>query len=241
MDAAGGEGGCMAADSGLIQRDQIVLMAGLHATFRVAENVDVNTAGQMNPDGTRTWDLSVSQPGDHDVLVDTLSPKGAWYAGAFPSATYATQLSDTSNLLGVFQTTSGDVLLQGVVSPSSGVTQTKLTYKPAVVTLQFPVQAGATWSTNATVSGTADGVPGVYFEDYKTKVDYRGTLKTPLATFPVLRVGTVLTRTAGATVTVIRSFVFVTDCYGPVASITSQPDAAEAEFTSAAELRRIAP
>jgi hypothetical protein len=100
---------------------------------------------------------------------------------------------------------------------------------------------GSTWSTNSAVTGQADGVPSVYSEIYQSTADARGTLKTPLASFPVLRVGTVLTRTVGATVTVIRSFSFVTDCYGVVAQITSRPDELAAEFATATEVRRIAP
>jgi hypothetical protein len=235
------EGSCVATDGGTILASQLVFMAGLHATFRIAENVTVSTAGETLPDGSRSWDLSGALSGDHDVLVETLTVASTWYASKFPDSSYASPLSDTSSLLGVFQVTPSDLLLQGVVSPDAGVEQTELSYAPAVSTLQFPLMEGATWSTNATVTGMAEGVYGEYTEGYESSVDAYGTMKTPLATFRVLRVGTVLTRTVGITVTVIRSFVFVTDCYGPVAAITSQDDETSSEFTSAAEVRRIAP
>jgi hypothetical protein len=235
------DGSCTVTDGGSIARTQIVLQAGLHATFRVAENVNVSTAGEMMADGSRYWDYSGSLSGDHDVLVQTLSLDGTWYQASFPESTYATQLSDTSTLLGVFQISESVLTLQGVVSPEAGITDTKLSYNPAVRTLEFPLALGGSWTTTAEVSGTAAGVPGAYTENYKTTVDAQGMLKTPLATFSVLRVGTVLTRTTGVVVTVIRSFAFVTDCYGPVATITSKDDELSAEFTTAAEIRRIAP
>jgi len=242
VDASPGtDGGCMAGDGGSILRSQIVLLPGLHATFRIATNATVSTAGEVQKDGSLLWDLSGAIPGAADVLVDTLGTSGAWYASSFGTATYATTLSSTSPLLGVFEATGSDLLLEGVVSPTSGATETKLTYAPPVPTLQFPLAEGGTWSVRANVTGKADGVPGVYVEDYATKVDAHGKVKTPLATFEALRVGTVLTRTVGVTVTVIRSFAWVTDCYGVIAQMTSRPDEPGAEFTKAAEVRRIAP
>jgi hypothetical protein len=235
------DGSCIANDSGTILASQVVFMAGLHATFRIAENATVSTAGETEPDGSRNWDYSGALPGDKDVLVETLPVTGAWYAASFAEATYASQLTNTSTLEGLFQFTASDLLLEGVVSPDAGVTQTKLTYSPAVSTLQFPLMQGGTWSTNATVKGTADGVDVLYTEDYASTVDAHGTLKTPLASFEVLRVGTVLTRTVGIEKTVIRSFVFVTDCYGPVATLTSKDNETSTEFTTASEIRRIAP
>lgn len=235
------DGSCTANDSGTILRSQVVLLAGLHATFRIAENATVSTAGETLPDGSRAWDLTGALPGDTDVLVGTLTTAGAWYASAFATASYASQLTNTSTLLGVFQATESALLLQGVVSPAGGLTETELTYKPAVTTLQFPLMQGATWSTSASVNGKADGVLSVYTEDYTSTDDAHGTMKTPLATFEVQRVGTVLKRKVGIVTTTIRSYVFVTDCYGAVAAMTSKDNEPNAEFTTASEVRRIAP
>ena len=71
-----------------------------------------------------------------------------------------------------------------------------------------------------------------------TKVEFPGT---PDA-FDVLRVKVVLVRTIGVLPsTTIRTFAFVTECYGTVATVTSKKDDANEEFTVAAEIRRIAP
>lgn len=51
-----------------------------------------------------------------------------------------------------------------------------------------------------------------------------------------------LVRTIGVLPSItIRSFAFVTECYGTVATVTSNDNEANAEFTAAKELRRIAP
>ena len=233
--------GCTPNNDGMITSAEVPLVAGLHATFRIAENVPVSTAGTMQPDGSRVWDLTAALSGDHDVLVETLSPIGAWYASSFANATYATPLSDTSTLLGVFQANTSAVLLQGVVSPTSASPQTELTYAPAVPSLKFPLKLNDTWQTMSTVTGTASGIQSVYTEAYTTTVDATGQLKTPYGAFAVMRVHTVLTRTIGVVVTITRSDAFVAECFGPIASIVSTTDETNDEFTNAAEVRRLAP
>jgi hypothetical protein len=234
-------GGCVPKGNGTITRDEVPMQAGLHATFRVAENVTVSTAGTTQPDGSRLWDLSQPLAGDHDVVVTTDDPTGSWYASSFSGATYATRLSDTQTLLGVFQATSTSLLLQGVVSPSSGAQQTELSYSPAVTTLSFPMSLHTSWQTNANVTGTAQGIAAAYVEQYATSVDAVGVLHIPYGTFAVQRVHTVLTRTVGAVVSIIRSDAFVAECFGTVATVTSQTDEPNDEFTNAAEVRRLAP
>ena len=50
-----------------------------------------------------------------------------------------------------------------------------------------------------------------------------------------------LTRTVGALITTRRTFGFVSECYGTVATIVSKDYEAGAEFTTAAELWRLTP
>ena len=57
----------------------------------------------------------------------------------------------------------------------------------------------------------------------------------------MLRVNTLLTRVVGALVTTTRTYSFVTDCFGNVASIVSNTDDPTVEFTTAAEVSRLAP
>ncbi len=233
--------GCVPNNDGTILASEVPLKAGLQANFRVATNVTVDTAGQTQTDGSRTWDLSGALSGDQDMAIDTLAISGAWYAASFPNASYAARMSIQTNLLGVFRTSGSALLLDGVVSPTSAAPQTNVAYNPEVAALAFPLKMSSSWSTTSTVQGTAAGVPVVYTEAYASQVDAHGTMKTPFGTFQVLRARTTLTRTVGLTVTVIRSFAFVTDCFGTIATITSQADEPNVEFTNAAEVQRIAP
>ncbi len=234
-------GGCAPNHDGTIDRAEVPLQAGLRATYRIATNATVNTAGTMQMGGMRAWDFSAALPGDHDVIVETLAPAGTWYAPDFTGATYATKLSDGADLLGVFETSATALLLRGVVSPSNSATATKLTYATPVPTLSFPFHVGSTWNATSNVSGSAQGVATFYSESYTNKVDAAGELTTPYGKFQVERVQVVLTRTVGGFATTTRTFVFISECFGPVANIVSQSNEATVEFTSAAEVRRLAP
>ena len=127
------------------------------------------------------------------------------------------------------------------MSPQEGFDKTELTYSPPVVVLAFPVTEGNSFSTDATVTGTALGIPVFYSELYQSNVDAHGTMKTPYGDFDVLRIGVSLTRTVGALVTEVRSYLFTAECFGTVASIRSNDNEAGSEFTTAAEVRRLTP
>jgi hypothetical protein len=238
----GGSPSCLPDNSGVITRALMPLAPGLHADYLAAESVSsVSTAGVTNPDGSRSWDLTVPLSGDHNELVETLALAGQWFGNDFAGASYAARLSDSSDLLGVFTLTSTALLLDGVVSPASGTTQTELKYAPAVTVVAFPIQMNATWTTASMVTGTAEGLPAAYYETYQTTVDAHGTLKTPYASFPVLRVNTLLTRVLGGVPSTTRTFGFVTDCFGTIATIVSNTDETVTEFTSASEVTRLTP
>jgi hypothetical protein len=233
---------CQANHDQTITRAEFPLTAGLHATFTVALDASVSTAGTTNPDGSRAWTLSGALPGDHAVSVDTLPMTGQWFAPDFPDATYAAKLADDSDLLGVFQLSDSALLLLGVVSPDGGTFKTELMYDPPAQALAFPLTDGASWKTQSTVTGVTTGVATLASETWDGKADAHGTLDTPLGHFDrVLRVHVQLTRLVGAVPTVKQNHAFVAECYGTVATIASQDNELQAEFTNAAEVRRIAP
>jgi hypothetical protein len=242
--------GCVPNKDGTITREEVPITAGLHATYKIGKNENVSTAGTTGAGGKRVWDFSAVLNSDTSVIVETQSLKGKWYESKYAGATYASTLSTSSDLLGVFETSPGALLLRGVVSPTqpSASSGTQLTYTPSVSVLAFPLKVGATWTTNATASGTFKGVDLAFApttESYVSKVDAAGELKTPLGTFDVLRVGIVLTRKVTSfgvtTTTIVRSFAFVTECYGTVATVTSTDNETTEEFTNAAEIRRLSP
>jgi hypothetical protein len=233
--------GCSPNGDGVIARDEVPLRAGLRATFLIGLDATVDLAGAANPDGSRTWDLSGALAGDHTELVELQALTGAWFAPVFAGATYAARLSDTEELLGVFEVTPDALLLRGVVSPAGGLTRTELSYDPPVTVLAFPIALDGTWTTTSTVTGLALGVASFYTESYESQVDAGGTLRTPYGDFDVLRVRVRMVRTVGVVPTVTRSFLFVAECFGTVAAATSQPNEPNVEFTDAAEVRRLTP
>lgn len=234
-------GGCRPDHDGVIARDEISLAPGRTATFRVATDTAVDTAGQLQSGGGRIWDFTGPFTGDQDTMVVLEDPASAWYADSFPTATYATRLSASESLLGVFELTDDALLLLGVVSPQAGLQRTELTYDPPIPVLSLPLSSTSAWQTSSTVTGLAQGITSFYSESYDSRVDAIGELETPYGNFPVQRIRTELTRTVGAAIVTVRTFLFVAECFGTVASATSNEYEAEVEFTDAAELRRIAP
>jgi hypothetical protein len=235
---------CAPNNDGQIAHAELPLVAGRMATFRVALDPAFNTAGTANGDGTRRWDLSGQLANDSDRSIALLSPTGTWWAASFPTATYAATLSAESDLLGVFTTDPTQVSLLGVVSPEAGAFRTELAYDPPakILALPFSLTGTSTWVSTSTVSGVAQGAIVAYTERYDSRVDHVGTMKTPYGDFPVLRVATDLDRTSGAaTLSSRRSFAWVAECFGSIATVTSQDFETSAEFTDPAEVRRLAP
>jgi hypothetical protein len=240
QDSSVADAGNCGNNDGVITSAEVPLKAGLHATFRTATNVTFDTTGQSAKNG-RYWDMSVTLSGDQNAIVETLPVASAWYANSYPTGTYATKLSATSDLLGVFRTGPTALEILGVVSPVNSLTATNVAYSPVAASLQFPLKMGSTWTTTSNASGTASGINVFYTDKYESLVDANGTLKTPFGTFSVLRIRVVLTHTVGIIPTVTRTYAFVTECFGTVASVTSQSNEQNVEFTSVAEIKRIAP
>jgi hypothetical protein len=233
---------CTPNHDGQITAAELPLIAGRTANFRTATNVAIDTAGHANGDGSRSWDYTAQLAGDADQPVALASPTGAWWQSDFPSATYAVPLSASSDLIGVFEVGSATVTLLGIVSPSAGALQTKLTYDPPAEILALPITTGATWTSTSTVSGTAQGAVTAYTEKYSSRVDEVGTVKTPYGDFPVVRIATDLTDTeGGVTLHTKRSFAWVAECFGSVATIQGKDNDTSAELSQAAEVRRLAP
>jgi hypothetical protein len=210
------------------------------ANFRIATDATFDTSGSET-DGLRSWDLNRSLANDVDAVVALTSASNAWYAGTFPSASYVSQLSSESDLLGVFRLDDTGLYLLGVVSPADGLTRTELSYSPAVLLMPVPLGEGMSWSTDADVSGVASGVVSVYAERYAGSANASGSLLSPFGEFNVLRTRMDLTRTVGLLVTSTRQYSFVAECAGIVASIVSQENEQALEFDSAAEIRRLIP
>jgi hypothetical protein len=232
--------GCAPNHDGTITRAEIPLAAGQSAKFRIATSATVDTAGALGTDGTRAWTLAAALANDSDAQVALESPSGQWWASDFPNATYATLLSSQQDLRGVFLVDDAGLHLLGIVSPTGGVTRTELTYDPPVDVLRFPLTTTSKWTSSPTVSGYASGVPGAYTESYDSKVDAVGTMATPYGTFPVMRVAVDFQQTT-TVVTTHKTYAWVSECYGTIATVTSQNYETKSDFTKASEVWRLAP
>jgi hypothetical protein len=241
--SGGGAGACSPPNNdGVITQEEVPLGPGLHAKLSVATSVPVNTVGTVQPDGSHVWDLSAAIAGQKDEQVETLPITGQWFAATYPGATYASKLSSTADLLGVFEVTTGALLLRGVVSPADGAMATKLVYATPIEVLSFPIKAGKTWTTTSAVTGKAQGITigGIYNETYDSKVDAHGTMKTPFATFPVLRIRVGRVSFLNGLYTKSHRFVFAAECFSTVATMVSENNETVDEFTTAAEVSRLA-
>ena len=252
---AGMPAGCIPNRDGTIERDEVFFQAGLRATFKISGETTFATAG----DGGVWWNFDTQLSGDASRLVETRPLTGAWYEADFPDAGYVSELGQGSTLLGVFSSDSTGLYLQGVVSPTDGTSATNITYTPWLKVLQFPLTAGASWSTETIVDGKYEGYTigyaafgtGLPFqrEVYTSTVDRSGAATTPFAPatpFDVLRVRTVLERYTRVytlnpwyKLLTLRSYTWNTECFGTVATVTSKDNETSTEFTEAAEVRRL--
>ncbi len=238
----GVSGVCVPNHDGTVTLGELPLIAGRAATFRIATSATWNTAGASQTNGSRVWNLAGQLANDTDQTIALANPTGTWWRADFPTATYAAPLAAGSDLQGVFLVDGTGVTLLGVVSPQGGTYRTELTYDPPARILAVPFMAGSTWVTTSTVSGYAQGVIVAYTEKYSSRVDQVGTMTTPYGEFPVMRVATDLTRTSGITTLLTkRSFAWVAECFGSVATVQSQDFESGSEFSDVAEVRRLAP
>jgi hypothetical protein len=224
---------------GVITRDEVPFEVGAAANFVIAKGVEVDTAGTVQPGGERAWDYSGTFAGDMTQMLGLMPLEGNWFADDFPDATYVASIPGVDDLWGVYSVTESALLLVGVVSPEDGNFRTLVEHDPPVTVLSFPLEVEASWTTDASVSGLFNGIISNYSETYDTQVDARGQLSTPFGDLPVLRVRIELTRQVGLQTTTVRSFLFVTECFGSVASIVAQDNEPSIEFTNAKEIRRL--
>ena len=227
-------------------REEVPLEAGLKAIFRVAHDASVDTRGETSSGGERTWDLTENYSGDHAEAIELQSMDGKWFKPDFPDGDYAMKLAGDAEELGVFQITSDALLMLGVVSPTDGSTTTNIEYDPPVKVLDFPLEKGKSWKTETEASGThatwSPWTPTANTEIYTSQVDATGVAKTPHSDLDVLRVRTKLERSAaisGVPLGTIRTFAFVAECFGTVATIRSKQGESQTEFDEAAEVRRL--
>src|SRR5262249_46845240 len=128
---------------------------------------------------------------------------------------------------------------------SATANRTFVRYASPIAVLRFPIHDGDAFSTTGVLGdGTmVDGLPFLGTDQVDVDVTGEGELDVPYVEFsPVLRVRTNVTRkpTTGTPVVTRRTTIFMFECFGEVARAESNPNEANADFTTAAYLRRFA-
>lgn len=257
----GGIAGCLPNGDGIITKAELPVVLGAHATFKVALDVPFDTAGTAQPDGGWLWDFSGTLAGDRDVVYSPKAIAGQWFATDFPEGEFTLRLASQDDTLGVYQAGTDVLSLWGMASEAHSVAATNFAYDVAVPVVAYPVKLSASWTGKGVIEGDYDGssyhcdptllsctpYPNCCIRHvYESVVDKAGKAKTPFATFEVLRIRNVVSFQMMAygvwtTFKTVRSYVFVSECFGTVASIAAKDGETEDEFTEASEVRRLTP
>lgn len=249
LDAgAGGQAplSCVPNLDGKIDADELEAAIDVPVSYIVSKaggEVPVNLTGE-DVGGTTTWDFSATFQGDGLISLQASTLSGAWYAGSFPTADFVTPLDVGGSIDGVYAHTQNALLLLGAASheesPSEG--QTLLVYDAPIELLRFPIETGKSWvSAGEVTGGTVRGLPYAGKDTYEVEVVATGQVILPAYTFTQafqIRTKATLQPAVGASV-VTRQAGFYFECFGEVARATSKNDETEANFSTAAELRRL--
>ncbi len=233
---------CRGNFDGVIARSEVVFVPGIEVRYRInppSTLARVMPRGILNTDGTRTWDFA-DRTGD-TVTLSLSTSAGQWWQSRFPTAQYASRIDPRSPNLGVYRAGDTSVELLGLVAPEES-TMTVVPYEPGVPVLRFPLMMGATWTADSTTrDAQVEGTPVASRDRYTFLVDARGTVRLPELTFrDALRLRIELTQQfpAGPGVRKIQ-YLWLVECYGEVARMTSQDGELDPDFTSALEFRRL--
>jgi len=224
----------------------------------LAPAIDVNVSYLINPFGKdRTVDLvgkletgkrvfrfDVDYADDQKLELKASAVAGKWYAASFAAGEFVAAVDAAGTLDGVYRHDDTGVYLLGIASreesPKEG--KTLLVYGEPVVVFRFPLVAGSKWvSTGTVMNGTIRGLPYAGKDIYEVEDDATGKLVLHDFTFEqVHRVRTKVTVTPSAGIATMRRQVsFVAECFGEVVRVVSKDNEAQADFTVAAELRRL--
>ena len=239
----GGDAGpiCHGNGDGVITRDELVFAPGIDVRYRInpiGTNVTVDVNGQAHSDGSHAWDFSNTE-GELDSL-QLVTTAGLWFAGDFPTGEYASRIDPRGPTLGVYHATDVALELLGVANEDM-TDGTELRYDTPIPLLRFPLVLGMTWSADAMTSGMAMQVPVASRDHYDVTVDASGSLNLGILTLrQTLRVRVESTQMFPAGPGTRRiQYLWLTECYGEVARITSTNGEVDPSFTQAEEFRRL--
>lgn len=239
---------CFPDLDGELTRAELPVLLGHPVDYYISpDGTAVDLAGTVDADGLRVWDFS-DQGTDHRSTIAAAPLADQWYADRFPTGQFVTETSLGSGVAtdGIYAVDDEALWLLGAASqeenPASGTTL--LVYDPPVALFRFPLRAGDRWTETATLTGAElNGLPYNGTDRYEIEVDGNGRLELPYVSFEQayrVRTRVVVTPAVGGVTVSRRQVSFLFECFGEVARAVSRTDEPEADFTTAAELRRFA-
>ena len=229
---------CVPNRDGQITAEELPIALGATLSYYAGTNRTVD----LTPHGG-VFDLSEERPDDTVVAVGPVALGTQWYAASFPAGQFA--VAAGGGLDGIYHQDATALWLDGTASQQPGAGATLIAYASPLPVLRFPLAGGETWTATAELpAGTKiDGLPFLGSDSVAVDVTAGARLDVPYVQFsPILRVRTLATRTpsTGTPVVTKRTTLFLFECFGEVARAESNPDEPNADFTSAALLRRFA-
>jgi hypothetical protein len=238
---------CQGNDDGIIQADELPWATGLAVPYRAnaeGSTVSVQPGGE-EIEGVTTWDFTQA-PGGLSVELDLVDPEGSWFEAHFPGASYAAPLfAHELDILAVFEVHADRFEMLGLASreeqPAEG--QTLLVYDEPVEVYRFPLTFGDSWTVNASFrDAKLYGITNAGDEAYHFEVDARGDLLLPGFTMhDTLRLRVDVSQDfavhSGENPLLSVRHLYLRECFGELARITSLSGETEPEFTEASELR----
>jgi hypothetical protein len=212
----------------------------------VGEDRAVNLAGKSDGKGGVAWDFSPDFATDKALVLTATKVAGKWYASSFPDGDFASPVDTAGELYGVYSATDKAISLLGVASvvekPKKG--KTLLVYDAPIDVYRFPMTPGLAWSTQANVvmGGMINGLAYSSTDTYDVKDAAIGGLALHDLTFEqVHKIETRVTLkpSVGPATQTTWQVGFVSECFGEVTRATSHIGETTANFTKAAELRRL--
>ena len=246
----GGTLACVPNLDGRIEADELEAALGIPVGYLVSPAGVERSVDLMGAvvDGQRVWDFGTDYADDAIARLEARAAEGQWFAGELgvPSVDglFTTPVDAGGTTLGIYRKTDEALFLVAVASaqadPPEG--RTLLVYDAPIALYRFPIEVGATHVSTATVSnGIFFGLPYAGRDVYEVEVKSAGRIELPdLAFDQALRVDVRVTvEPAVGASTSRRQVSFLFECFGEVARATSRPGETVADFTTAAEVRRL--
>jgi hypothetical protein len=234
---------CTGDNDGSIEQAELPFV--LNAEVYYTDN-QPGTSVFVNPDaklknGVQTWDFS---EGPDDLVIKTriLDPKDFWFSSEFSNGSYAAPIDPRDQeTVGVFRVDENAIFMLGLAD-TANPSKTLLKYKNPVKMFDFPLSVGKTWNSTSEFSDAVlKGLKNAGSETYSFQVDDVGMLILPDFTFKnVLRIRVnVHQKFIIGGETDFMMFIYVTECIGELARMTSINGEKGMTFNKASEFRRL--